>query len=88
MKKLQTNSTDNWDRSGLPAWTYFNEELFELEAEELFRSHWQLVCHVNDLADQGSFITFDLLGERALIIYEGSGKKVFLSVRTYLEGVK
>lgn len=88
MKKLQTNPPDNWDRSGLPAWTYFNEELFELEAEELFRSHWQLVCHVNDLPDQGSFITFDLLGERALIINEGSGKKVFLSVRTYLEGVK
>jgi len=25
----------NWDRSGLPSWTYFNDELFELEAEEL-----------------------------------------------------
>jgi len=74
MKKLQTNPPDNWDRSGLPAWTYFNEELFELEAEELFRSHWQLVCHVNDLPDQGSFITFDLLGERALIIRDGESK--------------
>ncbi len=37
------------DRLGLPGWTYFNEELFELESETLFRRHWQLVCHSNDI---------------------------------------
>ena len=58
----------NWDRSGLPSWTYFNEELFELEAEELFRKHWQIACHTSDIPKQGSYITFDLVGERALII--------------------
>lgn len=56
------------DRLGLPGWTYFNEELFELETETLFRRHWQLVCHSNDIAEKGQFITFDLVGERALII--------------------
>src|SRR3546814_5613117 len=35
---------DQWDRSGLPAWTYFNKELFDLETEVLFRRHWQLAC--------------------------------------------
>ena len=58
----------NWDRSGLPYWTYFNEELFELEAEELFRKHWQIACHTSDIPKKGSYITFDLVGERALII--------------------
>ncbi|MEC9360946.1 MAG: Rieske (2Fe-2S) protein, partial [SAR324 cluster bacterium] len=58
----------NWDRSGLPYWTYFNEELFELEAEELFRKHWQIACHTSDIPKNGSYITFDLVGERALII--------------------
>ncbi len=58
----------NWDRSGLPSWTYFNEELFELEAEELFRKHWQIACHTSDIPKKGSYITFDLVGERALIL--------------------
>jgi phenylpropionate dioxygenase-like ring-hydroxylating dioxygenase large terminal subunit len=49
-------------------WTYINEELFELEAEELFRKHWQIACHTSDIPKQGSYITFDLVGERALII--------------------
>ena len=64
----------NWDRSGLPAWTYFNDELFELEAEELFRKHWQIVCHVNDVPVHGSYVTFDLVGERALIIRDGNNQ--------------
>ena len=57
-----------WDRSGLPLWTYFNPELFELEAEELFRKHWQIACHSCDIPDIGRYTTFDLVGERALII--------------------
>ena len=64
----ELNPPLNWDRSGLPTWTYFNDELFELEAEELFRKHWQIACHTSDISKQGSYITFDLVGERALII--------------------
>jgi carnitine monooxygenase subunit len=59
---------DNWDRSGLPAWTYFNEELLDLETEVLFRRHWQLACHQSDLPEPGSYVCFDLCGERAVII--------------------
>ena len=57
-----------WDRSGLPSWTYFNQELFELESEELFRKHWQIACHSSDIPRKGNYITFDIVGERALII--------------------
>ncbi len=57
-----------WDRSGLPGWTYFNEELLELELEEVFRKRWQLACHVNDVPNPGDYTTFDLASERAIII--------------------
>ena len=58
----------DWDRSGLPGWTYFSQELFELECETLFKTHWQFVCHVNEAADIGAYVTFDVAGERALVI--------------------
>ena len=58
----------DWDRSGLPGWAYFSQELFELECETLFKTHWQFVCHVNEAADTGAYVTFDVAGERALVI--------------------
>jgi len=64
----------DWDRSGLPGWTYFNAELLELEKEELFRKRWQLACHVNDVAKPGDFLTFDVAEERALIVRGRDGK--------------
>ena len=57
----------NWDRSGLPGWAYFSDELLELEKEELFRKHWQLACHVSDVPEPGNYMTFDVGEERALI---------------------
>ncbi len=59
---------ENWDRSGLPAWTYFNDELLSLETEVLFRRHWQLACHQADLPEPGDYVCFDLCGERAVIL--------------------
>ena len=58
----------DWDRSGLPGWAYFSQELFELECETLFKTHWQFVCHVNEVADIGAYVTFDVAGERAFVI--------------------
>ncbi|MGI9404949.1 MAG: aromatic ring-hydroxylating oxygenase subunit alpha [Hyphomicrobiaceae bacterium] len=63
----------DWDRRGLPAWSYLSDELLELEKEELFRRHWQLVCHVNDLPEPGQYIALDVVGERALIIRDRDG---------------
>lgn len=64
----KTSIPENWDRSGLPPWTYHSEELTELEKEVLFRRHWQLACHVSDVPEKGSYITFDLAGDRAIIM--------------------
>jgi phenylpropionate dioxygenase-like ring-hydroxylating dioxygenase large terminal subunit len=57
-----------WDRRGLPGWTYHSPALLELEREALFRTHWQIIGHVSDLPEPGSFITLDVVGERALVV--------------------
>lgn len=59
---------DDWDRSGLPAWSYHSETLLELEKEQLFKTHWQIACHVSDIPNPGDYISFDLLTERAIIV--------------------
>lgn len=64
----------NWDRSGLPGWTYFSQELFELEREKLFRTHWQLVCHVSEVAEAGAYVCLDIADERALVIRGHDGR--------------
>ena len=61
-------SEQTWDRDGLPAWTYRSSALLELEKERVFLNHWHVVGHVNDLKQAGDWLSFDLLGERALVI--------------------
>jgi phenylpropionate dioxygenase-like ring-hydroxylating dioxygenase large terminal subunit len=53
---------------GLPAWTYFNAELTELEYERLIRRSWQFVCHVNQLCKPGDFATLDMLRDSIVAI--------------------
>lgn len=64
---------NDWDRSGLPGWSYSSPGLLALEKEVLFRRHWQLVCHLSDLPQPGSYVTFDAVGERALVLRDGEG---------------
>ena len=63
-----STATHNWDRSGLPGWTYFSEQLFDLEKDLLFKSCWQFVCHVNALEEVGSFFTIDIADERGFVL--------------------
>ncbi|WP_420419967.1 aromatic ring-hydroxylating oxygenase subunit alpha [Pacificispira sp.] len=64
----------DWDRGGLPAWTYHNEELTEIEKEVLFRRHWQLACHVSNVPNPGDYLCFDMVGERAVIMHGDDGQ--------------
>jgi phenylpropionate dioxygenase-like ring-hydroxylating dioxygenase large terminal subunit len=64
---VQTIPKD-WDRRGLPAWTYHSQALFELERTEIFLKHWQIVGHVNDIPAVGDWLAFDILGERAVVM--------------------
>ena len=66
--------TKDWDRRGLPAWTYHNAELHKLEMEEVFLNHWQVVGHVSDVANTGDYMTFDAGSERALILRGNDGQ--------------
>ncbi|MEM8811805.1 MAG: aromatic ring-hydroxylating dioxygenase subunit alpha [Pseudomonadota bacterium] len=65
---------ENWDRRGLPAWTYHSDALLELEKDQVFRTHWQIVCHVSDIPEPGNFITLDMVGERALVVRDTKGR--------------
>jgi len=67
-------SGNDWDRSGLPAWSYFSKEMLEEEKEHLFRRHWQLICHVNDIPEPGDYIAMDMVGERALVVRGQDGE--------------
>jgi carnitine monooxygenase subunit len=63
-----------WDRRGLPGWTYHSPEFLKLEKQNVFLNHWQIVCHVSDLPKAGDYQTLDLLGERAVVVRGEDGE--------------
>ncbi|WP_170464493.1 aromatic ring-hydroxylating oxygenase subunit alpha [Ruegeria arenilitoris] len=76
-----TEIPTNWDRRGLPGWCYHSNALLELEKSELFKTHWQIACHVSDVPEPGSFLCFDMCGERALILKDSNSDiRAFLNV--------
>ncbi|HEY7840570.1 MAG TPA: SRPBCC family protein [Gammaproteobacteria bacterium] len=68
----QTPATDGLVYT-LPAWVYRNEEFFRLEKEHLFMPAWQIVCHTSDLPQPGSYVSFELMKERAFVIRDKDG---------------
>ena len=71
MKDFPMRSIDvpqDWDRKGLPAWTYRSPAMFALEREKLFLTHWQVAGHESDVMAPGDWLTFDMLGERAVVM--------------------
>jgi phenylpropionate dioxygenase-like ring-hydroxylating dioxygenase large terminal subunit len=64
---------NDWDRGGLPGWTYHSPAMFALERERLFLTHWQIAGHVCDIPNPGDWLAFDLLGERAVVMRGADG---------------
>ena len=62
------------DARSLPAWIYRDPEFFELERQAIFRSSWQLVCHLNDVPDAGDYHSFDFLGESVICLRGEDGR--------------
>ncbi len=59
----------NWETSDcLAPWTYYDEELLELEKNQIFRKNWLLVGHINDMPNPRDYLTMDAVGERALVV--------------------
>ncbi len=65
---------NEWDRRGLPGWTYHSQALFELERSEVLLTHWQIAGHVSDVPSPGDWLTFDFLDERALVVRGRDGQ--------------
>ena len=65
---------NDWDRKGLPGWTYHSPALFALERERVFLTHWQLAGHVCDIPNPGDWLAFDILGERAVVMRGQDGE--------------
>jgi len=53
------------DGVSLPAWIYRDAEFFEREQQAIFRSSWQLVCHLSDVPLPGDFHTFEFGANRS-----------------------
>ncbi len=68
LENSNTAIPNDWDRQGLPAWSFINPEVLELEKDQLFRRHWQAVCHVSDVPEAGDYVAVDFIGERALVV--------------------
>jgi len=59
---------NEWDRKGLPGWTYHSQAMFDLERTEVFLKQWQIAGHVSEVPGAGDWFSFDLLGERAVVM--------------------
>ena len=71
---MQNSPNENdWDRRGLPGWTYSNPALLKLEMSEIFLTHWQIVGHISNVSKAGDYITFDLGAERAFVVRGDDG---------------
>jgi phenylpropionate dioxygenase-like ring-hydroxylating dioxygenase large terminal subunit len=57
----------------LPAWVYTHPELARLERERILMPSWQIVCHVNSIAEAGDYQTFDLGPESVLVLRDRGG---------------
>ena len=58
----------------LAPWTYRSEELTALELEALFLSDWLLAGHASELPNTGDYTTFNIGGERAVLIRDEAGR--------------
>lgn len=62
------------DAVGLPAWIYSDPDFLELEKRTIFRTSWQLVCHLSDIPNPGDYHCFDLLGEAVVTVRGKDGE--------------
>jgi len=57
----------------LPAWIYSDPGFFERERQTVFRTGWQVICHVNDVPNAGDYQTLDILDERVITLRGDDG---------------
>ncbi len=76
-----TEASANLDGFSLPGWIYRDSDFLAAEKEFVFATSWQILCHLNDIANPGDYHTLDFLGE-PLVAMRGQdgGVKAFFNV--------
>lgn len=65
--------------STIPPLWYFDEEIYQREADSVFSRNWVWVGNTSDLREPGSYVTTDILGEPILLSRTKEDKLVALS---------
>ena len=60
--------------TGLPPWTYFDEDFFAEERAKVFAPSWQIVCHESDLPERGSYATLAFLDSLVFVVRGDGGR--------------
>jgi phenylpropionate dioxygenase-like ring-hydroxylating dioxygenase large terminal subunit len=69
------------DGVSLPGWIYHDAEYLAAEKERVFRTSWQILCHVNDIPKPGDYHTLEFLGEPLVAVRGQNGRvNVFFNV--------
>lgn len=65
---------DGADDLSLPGWIYRDADFLAVEREVIFRRSWQIVCHLNDIPNQGDYHSLDFLGESVIVLRGDDGQ--------------
>ena len=57
----------------LPARYYVDESILAREKEQIFFKSWQYAAHISELAEQGSFVATEILGQNIFVIRDRQG---------------
>ena len=52
----------------LPAYYYYDPDMYEREKQEIFYKTWQYVSYVKDLQKAGDYITADIIDQKILVV--------------------
>ena len=55
-------------RQPLPASSYIDPSVFEVDKEKIFYRTWQCVCHVSEVAAPGDYVTYTVVDEEILVV--------------------
>lgn len=70
---MRTTSTYRQGATTLPREYYTSPEVFERECEALFRTAWMCVGRTEQLAQPGSYVLYERLGESVIVVHSRDG---------------
>jgi carnitine monooxygenase subunit len=79
LQRIEATPADLEGQS-LPAWIYRDAEFLEHEQRTIFRTAWQIVCHLSDIPRVGDYQAFQFLGESIFVVRAEEGVRAFHNV--------